>query len=174
MRVSIYIPAFWASGELRSRIWAAACEHTALPPLPGHSLVQFFHLLKLHTFLSSLNTLLSLQHKIWGQPLVWHRGETCQREKHRSSDLWTKQLHSFDVSSLSFSLINCMAALCTEPKKCSCIGAILVLFWASHLATCPVQTSVLQPVVCRDNMDYVLIWDVGIGTIWDTMDYFLW
>lgn len=107
--------------------------------LPSHARTQpgaVFPFLKLHTFLSSLNTVLCLKHKTWGQPLVWHRGEKCQRKKHGSHGPWPKQLHSFDVSSPSFSPINSMAALCTEPKKYSCTGAILVLFLGFSSCQC--------------------------------------
>lgn len=120
----------------------------SLPPIPAHSLLQLFHLLKPHTVLSSLNMCCLSSIKSEGSHLFDTESKRVRGKRQQTSNgPWTKQLHNFDVSSLFFSLINSMAvaALCTEVKRCSCIGAILVLFLGfSSCHVCLVHTSVLQ------------------------------
>lgn len=97
------------SFDLLHIIWG-----TPSPQVPCHKLMLFFHLLKLHAFLYLLSTVLFLE-QIYGSQLfatgsgrigTFSVEQIESQTEHRSDVPLIKQLHSFDVSPLSFSLLS--------------------------------------------------------------------
>lgn len=97
------------SFDLLHIIWG-----TSSPQVPCHKLMLFFHLLKLHAFLYLLSTVLFLE-QIYGSQLFATGSERIgtfsveqieSQTEHRSDVPLIRQLHSFDVSPLSFSLLS--------------------------------------------------------------------